>query len=166
MRRSGAIHAMAWALWLMAVMILLSLNRNPCYIGLVLLWVAVVTGSASLGQPLAPPLLSLWRFGLVVIPTAALFNGLSVHVGATVLLTLPPTLPLIGGPVTLEAVAYGAVNGLAITDPPGGLYASHPCADRPRSHWVDPTRLLPGRRGGNHCPDLCTVDPAPMASHS
>ncbi len=115
MRRSGAIHAMAWALWLTAVMILLSVTRNPLYIGLVLLWVAVVTGSAALGQLLAPPLLSLWRFGLVVIPTAALFNGLHVHVGATILLALPPTLPLIGGPITLEAVAYGAVNGLAIT---------------------------------------------------
>lgn len=115
MRRGGAIHAMAWALWLTAVVILLSVTRNPLYIALVLLWVAVVTSSAALAQPLAPRLLSPWRFGLVVMPTAALINGLHVHVGATVLLTLPPTLPLIGGPLTLEAVVYGAVNGLAIT---------------------------------------------------
>jgi energy-coupling factor transport system permease protein len=100
---------------LTAVVLLLSLTRNPLYIGLVLLWVAVVTGCATLVQPLAPPILSPWRFGLVVVPTAALINGLNVHVGATVLLTLPPTLPLIGGPITLEALVYGAVNGLAIT---------------------------------------------------
>jgi energy-coupling factor transport system permease protein len=115
MRRRGTINAVAWALWLTAVVLLLSLTRNPLYIGLVLLWVAVVTGCATLVQPLAPPILSPWRFGLVVVPTAALINGLNVHVGATVLLTLPPTLPLIGGPITLEALVYGAVNGLAIT---------------------------------------------------
>ncbi len=36
------------------------------------------------------------------------------------LVRLPDALPLIGGPVTLEALLYGALNGLALT----GLYAA------------------------------------------
>jgi energy-coupling factor transport system permease protein len=51
----------------------------------------------------------------VALPLATLFNGLTVHFGETVLLHLPTWVPLLGGSVTLEACAYGAINGLTLT---------------------------------------------------
>jgi len=50
----------------------------------------------------------------VAVPLAALFNGLTAHLGDTVLFRLPDWLPLLGGPVTLEALVFGATNGLTL----------------------------------------------------
>jgi energy-coupling factor transport system permease protein len=52
---------------------------------------------------------------MIAVPLSALFNGLTVHFGDTVLLAMPDWLPLLSGPVTLEAVVFGAVNGLTLT---------------------------------------------------
>ena len=48
------------------------------------------------------------------------FNTLTSHYGETVLFTIPGNLPLLSGPVTLEAMVYGATNGLVLT----GMLAS------------------------------------------
>jgi len=50
-----------------------------------------------------------------VIPLAALINALLSRIGETVLLAIPPTWPLVGGPITAEALVYGALNGLLLT---------------------------------------------------
>jgi energy-coupling factor transport system permease protein len=115
----GFLHPLAWLAWLAAVVVLVSATRNPFYLGLALAWVLAVR--AVLLRALPPEMrpavlpLSPLRFGLVVVPIAALFNALFVHAGATVLFTLPPGWPLVGGPVTTEALAYGALNGLLLT---------------------------------------------------
>jgi energy-coupling factor transport system permease protein len=57
----------------------------------------------------------------MAVPLAALFNGLTAHLGDTVLIRLPDWLPLLGGPVTLEALAFGAMNGLTLTTIVGGF---------------------------------------------
>jgi energy-coupling factor transport system permease protein len=46
-----------------------------------------------------------------------LFNGLTAHLGDTVLfrIRLPDWLPLLSGPVTLESLVFGATNGLTLT---------------------------------------------------
>jgi hypothetical protein len=54
------------------------------------------------------------RFGLWLIPLSAVLNALWARAGATVLFRLPAWLPVIGGGVTLEALAYGALNGLML----------------------------------------------------
>jgi energy-coupling factor transport system permease protein len=41
-------------------------------------------------------------------------NFVSAHLGRTILLRLPDNLPAIGGPYTLEALAFGASNGITI----------------------------------------------------
>jgi energy-coupling factor transport system permease protein len=51
---------------------------------------------------------------------------LMVHVGEHVLFTLPPAIPLIGGPATLEALLYGALNGLVLA----GLFAAFSVINR------------------------------------
>ncbi len=117
MRERSAIHGLAWFCWLGAVLLIVTLSRNPWYLGLTLVWVSVVDAMAR-RQPLLGRVTPLWsplRFGLVVIPLTAFFNLLTVHVGATVLVRLPLSWPLIGGPLTLEALVYGALNGLALT---------------------------------------------------
>jgi energy-coupling factor transport system permease protein len=114
-------HPLTWALWLLAGLVILSTTRNPIYLGLALTWLATVSLTVRLvGIAVNPPrLLSSPRFGLVVIPLATLVNALNVHFGETILMALPRHLPLIGGPITLEAVVYGFLNGVVLT----GIYA-------------------------------------------
>jgi energy-coupling factor transport system permease protein len=44
-----------------------------------------------------------------------LINGFFTHFGETVLLRLPASIPLVGGPITAEALLYGALNGIMLT---------------------------------------------------
>jgi energy-coupling factor transport system permease protein len=122
------LHAGAWLCWLAAVLVLMTITRNPVYLFLALAWIALVDVAAR--RVPAPGRTDLpWSpltFGLVAIPLAALFNGLTVHVGATVVARLPATWPLIGGPITLEAIVYGALNGVALT----ALFAAFAVANR------------------------------------
>lgn len=113
--RQTPLHPLAWIAWVAASVIALSLTRNPVYLLLVLAWIGVVLRAVR-QIPDAPPLpLSPLRFALVLILFSALFNALTAHFGQTVLLYLPDWLPLLGGPVTLEALVYGLLNGLVLT---------------------------------------------------
>jgi energy-coupling factor transport system permease protein len=117
MRDLVAIHGLAWLAWLGAILTLITVTRNPWYLGMALLWVVVVDAAAR-RQPLLGRTAPIWsplRFGLFVIPVAALFNALTVHVGTNTLLRLPLDWPLLGGPITVEAMLYGALNGVALT---------------------------------------------------
>ncbi|HXF64031.1 MAG TPA: energy-coupling factor transporter transmembrane component T [Caldilineaceae bacterium] len=124
---AAPLHAGAWLCWLGAVLALMTITRNPLYLGLALAWigaVGVAVGRAPATRPGLP--WSPLTFGVVVVPLSALFNGLTVHVGATVLARLPAGWPLLGGPLTLEAMVYGALNGVALT----GLFAAFAVANR------------------------------------
>ncbi|MBK8046090.1 MAG: energy-coupling factor transporter transmembrane protein EcfT [Anaerolineales bacterium] len=117
-----ALHPGTWVIWLVGVAIALTTTRNPWYLALVLLLVALVLKVCSppAGEASRDPVISPWRFGLIVVATSTLFNVLMVHVGDTVLFNLPAWLPLIGGPLTLEAAVYGALNGLVLA----GIFAA------------------------------------------
>jgi energy-coupling factor transport system permease protein len=131
---AAPLHTGAWLVWLLAAGVMLTVTRNPIYIGLVLLWVGIVLkGVAGEGQGMGASILSPLRFGIVVVPIAALFNALFVHAGETVLFRIPGAIPVVGGPVTLEALAYGALNGLVLT----GLFAAFAVFNR-----VTPVRSL------------------------
>lgn len=77
------------------------------------LWLQKRTDSSS---PTVHPL----RFSLILVTLGALFNALTSHYGKTVLFTIPGNLPLISGNLTLEALVYGATNGLVLA----GMFAS------------------------------------------
>lgn len=116
MKDSAAIHGLAWLAWLGAILTITTTTRNPWYLLLTLLWVAVIDGAAK-RQPLwgrRAPLWSPLYFGLFVVPAGALFNALTVHVGTTELFRLPLSWPLLGGAITVEALLFGALNGLAL----------------------------------------------------
>jgi energy-coupling factor transport system permease protein len=61
-----------------------------------------------------------------VTAISAILNALTVRYGDTVLLRLPGWLPLLGGPVTLEALVFGALNGLTLA----GLFVAFVVAQR------------------------------------
>lgn len=134
-RSQPAVHAMAWMSWVAGVLISLTLSRNPFYVGLVL----AATGAVLVrcGKPpvedATTPVITPLRFGLVVVATAAVFNGAMVHFGATVLFALPAWIPLLGGPITAEALLYGALNGAALA----GLFSAFTVINR-----VVPVRAL------------------------
>jgi energy-coupling factor transport system permease protein len=104
------LNTRAWLVWMMAALTVAMLATNPLYLIIVLLCAALVRASHSTNN--AP--LPVWRFGLTVIAFSTFYNALLTHFGNTELLTLPRALPLVGGPVTLEAAAFGMARGLAL----------------------------------------------------
>ncbi|MCB9140171.1 MAG: hypothetical protein H6642_17665 [Caldilineaceae bacterium] len=122
------IHPLAWLIWLLAAVAVLTVTRNPIYLGLTLLWVGLTYAivkrfwRGSAGAPIFSPL----AFALFVILVSTIFNGLTVHVGRLTLFTLPPSIPLLGGKVTGEALLYGALNGAALA----GLFVAFAVVSR------------------------------------
>lgn len=109
------IHPLAWLGWLASTLVVLSATRNPLHLVLTLLCIAVVNALVgSTGETSYVPVSPL-RFGAVVISLSALFNAATVHLGDMVLLRLPSALPILGGAITLEAIAFGVINGLVLT---------------------------------------------------
>jgi energy-coupling factor transport system permease protein len=108
------LDARAWLAWTLTTLVAASSTRNPLYTVLLLL-ISMVVGVACAPAEHRPGFSSPMRFAVVAIPLAVLFNGLTAHLGDTVLLRLPDWLPLLGGPVTLEALVFGAMNGLTLT---------------------------------------------------
>jgi len=109
------IHTTAWYIWLLASLASLSGTRNPLYLIVLLAEMALVVEAlyTPVGNELRAPV-APGRFVFFVVPAGALLNVLTTHVGATVLLRLPENIPLFGGPLTLEGLVYGAINGLAL----------------------------------------------------
>lgn len=135
LRKRRLLHPLAWTAWIAAIVIVLTLTRNPFYLALVLGMIALVHWRCvQVGEGDEPiTLVSPLRFGLIVVTTASIFNMAMVHVGSTVLFTLPPWIPLLGGAWTLEALVYGALNGVALA----GLFAAFTVINR-----VVPVRSL------------------------
>lgn len=112
-----------WLIWLLAALMFAGLTNNPLYLILVLLTTALVFLVWREPTPLAR------AYGLFMIAGFALWLSYVVFSvvtigggrGQTVLITLPEfQLPpllggiTLGGPVTAEDVAWGAVRGLQI----------------------------------------------------
>lgn len=104
--------ARVWVVWVLSAAAVAMTVRNPLYT-LILLLVARVVDAAC-GRADAGLRLPLARITLAVLFFATLFNGLFVHSGQTVLLRLPATWPLIGGPISLEGLIYGLETGLIL----------------------------------------------------
>lgn len=139
----NTLHPVGWVAWVTGVAVALTTTRNPWLLALILAIIGLILAQqgrlAADGSAALPPAaasaapIGVLRFGLVVVTTSALFNMFMVHVGTTVLWTLPPALPLVGGPLTLEALVYGALNGLVLA----GLFAAFTVINR-----VLPVRAL------------------------
>ncbi|MGE5123120.1 MAG: energy-coupling factor transporter transmembrane component T, partial [Acidobacteriaceae bacterium] len=107
-------HAWAWVTWLVAVLVIVSITRNPLYLLMTLGCVVFVGVCLRERKTFAPQPFSLWKFAGFIILLATGFNALTSHYGETILFTIPGKIPLISGNVTLEAMVYGAINGLIL----------------------------------------------------
>ncbi len=113
-------HTVTWLLWLMAALLPAMATRNPLYLTILLLAVAVDYSTIGKASPLAGSWRLFLRVGLVLIAFSVAFNTLTSHYGQTVLFTLPSltlraggvTLLDLGGRITLEALSYGLASGL------------------------------------------------------
>ncbi len=101
----------AWLVWSLAAITVALSTTNPVYRALVALSAAAVLVTW------APPgrrFRGLLTMLLFAAGLATLINLLASHTGADVFVHLPDWLPLVGGPLTLESLAYGAALGLGL----------------------------------------------------
>jgi energy-coupling factor transport system permease protein len=100
--------------WLIAGAVPAFLLRNPLYLVLILgaswLVYSALGRTSAVGQSWG----SFVKLGLFLFALTIPFNALSVHIGNIVLLQLPAGWPIIGGPITLEAIVAGLVTGLTL----------------------------------------------------
>jgi energy-coupling factor transport system permease protein len=120
-------HVGAWGVWLAGAMLFALSTRNPFYLALVMAAALLVNRAltryaerrdagqarddAGGGQRSGGVLL---RAVVLISLVVALFKGMSLHLGATVLFTLPEWIPILGGPVTLEALVSAGLDALTI----------------------------------------------------
>lgn len=112
MKERPYFDARAWTVWLLSAAAVTMLTRNPLYTLLLLLASRVVDDSCA--DPDSELQLPLGRLAFVILLFSAAFNALFVHQGETVIARLPAGWPLVGGPITLEAMVYGLETGLML----------------------------------------------------
>jgi energy-coupling factor transport system permease protein len=106
-----ALAPRAWLVWSLAAVTIALVTNNPVYRGLVaLVALNVLLTWLPPGRRLRPLALAV-AFSAAL---AALINLLASHTGADVIVRLPDWLPLAGGPITFESLAYGVAIGLGL----------------------------------------------------
>ncbi len=135
---STRFHPLAWVLWFVAVLLPATLTRNPLYLSVLLAALALDLWWLN-GRSLNPRgwghflYLALW---LVLL--TPLFNVLTVHYGEHVWAELPRSWPVVGGPLTLEALLFGLSGGLSLLTLLVAFATFN--LEMPASRWV---RLVP-----------------------
>jgi energy-coupling factor transport system permease protein len=123
------VNARAVGAWSLACLFIVLFTTNPAYKGLVLA-AALCALAAGVGLRRTRGLL----MGVALIAGfAVLLNFVSAHLGSTVLFSLPPEIPGLGGPYTLEALAYGATGAMTIAT---AIVAAAPLSLMLRTHEV------------------------------
>lgn len=124
-------NARAVAAWSATCLFIVLFTTNPVYKALVL-----AAAFTALGAGAGLRRIRGWLTAVTLIAAfATLLNFISAHLGATVLFELPPQIPALGGPYTLEALAFGFVGGITIAAailsaaPFSVLLASHEVVD-------------------------------------
>jgi energy-coupling factor transporter transmembrane protein EcfT len=101
----------AWLIWSLAAVTVALSTDNPVYRGLVALAALdVLLTWLPPGRRVKPLALAL----VFAAGFAALINLIAGHTGADVMVRLPGDWPLVGGPLTVESLAYGGVLGLGL----------------------------------------------------
>lgn len=122
-------NARAVAAWSATCIFIVLTTTNPAYKAAVLV-AALIALAAGVGLRRLRGVL----IGVSLIATFAVaLNFVSAHLGATVLFALPDQIPALGGPYTLEALAFGATGGLTVT---AAILAAAPFSMLLASHEV------------------------------
>lgn len=127
-----------WLVWGLAAMLPMLIVRHP----LIVLEMLVIVVAVRLTW--AGRLTHGWgwiaRVAAVFVLVSVVFNALTVHAGRQVLFTIPSSIPLVGGVVTLNAVVYGLVTGVA-----GLVLVLTGTTIAAGLSWSDLVRSLPAR---------------------
>ncbi|MCA9859044.1 MAG: energy-coupling factor transporter transmembrane protein EcfT [Thermomicrobiales bacterium] len=102
----------AWLCWAGAALLVPLMGRNPFALASVLLAVLAVR------EALPPEARAGWswviRLGLVFGAISVLFNLLTVRAGNRVIVSIPESVPVLGGDLTVNSVVFGLLGGLAV----------------------------------------------------
>ncbi len=107
-------HPLTWLVWLVTALLPALTTRNPLHLTILLLTVLGVYTALGTKSPLSRGWATFIRIGLILWGFTIAFDTLTAHYGETPLLHLPDALPLIGGPITLEAFVFGVISGMAL----------------------------------------------------
>jgi energy-coupling factor transport system permease protein len=107
-------HPVAWLAWLVAAALPALSTRNPLYLCLVLLAAGVTFVAIRDRSPAARSWGAFVRLGATLWLFTIPFALLTAHYGRIILFRLPASWPIIGGPITGEALIYGFSSGLAL----------------------------------------------------
>lgn len=124
-------NARALALWCASAVTIALLTTNPVYRGLVFIAGAAVLVTLARPGTLRPVTVAI----ALAAAGAVAINTLIGHSGHDVIATIPSWLPIVGGDVTLEAVASGASSALGLSAalvavaPLGAALESHELLD-------------------------------------
>ena len=101
----------AWLIWTIAAAMLVMVLENPWYALTILLASRLMVAAFGREESFHFP---IWRASVIILLFSALYQAAFVHVGDTVLYRLP-AWPLIGGPITLEAIVDGKYYWIPFT---------------------------------------------------
>jgi energy-coupling factor transport system permease protein len=119
------------AAWSAAVLTVALISTNPAYrLVAALIALDVTVALSRPGQRVRPLLVTIGA----ATATAVVLDLLLGHSGEHVLLRVPSSVPVIGGPITLEAMLYGLVVGLGVS--------ACVLAVAPLSRALDPHQLV------------------------
>jgi energy-coupling factor transport system permease protein len=107
-------HPVAWTAWLAAAALPALSTRNPFYLCLLLLAAGVTFTALKDRSPAARSWSAFVRLGATLWLFTIPFALLTAHYGRIILFRLPGSWPVIGGPVTGEALIFGFSSGLAL----------------------------------------------------
>ncbi len=102
-----------WVAWGGAAMLPVLIGRNPWLLAEVLLIVSLVR-TVRIPADDARGMGWFLRIAGVLVAVGVVFNLLTVHAGNRVIATLPDAWPVIGGDLTLNALVYGILSGVAL----------------------------------------------------
>ncbi len=109
---AGRLDSRTWLVWGIATVIPLLVARHPLVV-LELLIVVLAVRSVWAAQS-AHSWQWIIRLAVIFMAFGVVFNVFTVHAGNQVIVTIPDSLPLIGGRITLNALVYGVVSGVTV----------------------------------------------------
>ena len=104
----------AWLVWGVAAMLPPLLGRNPFVLLATLLAVLGVHAAWRGSAPSHRGWRGLLRLAFLFAAVGVLFNVLTAHVGDRVFARVPDAIPIVGGPLTLNALVYGLLSAIAV----------------------------------------------------
>lgn len=108
------LNPVAWLVWAGAASLLVVSTRNPLLLATCGVAILIVYLSLEHGSSARAAWATVLRIGLVVALLSIVFNLATVHIGDHVIAHIPAVLPIVGGPITLNALLYGCSSAAAL----------------------------------------------------